>query len=590
MQGDKREHFYKSKPITFLNRDVAIVTQNENGPCPLLAIANVLLLRNAIKMRSSQEVISSHELIATLATRILDSNVSERTGEVFKGFDVTETSRERLYENNEQNVETALSVLPSLVSGLDVNVKFIDSRAFEFTGNLCVFDALDVSLYHGWVVDARFDYTTGHVVSRLSYNQLVERLIELRELEIEHKNIEEDKLKIEEEMKSLKSEVSPATKELNKELDKLSDMMEGGRYSNLPRSLSNTSENSISNSVAMMTSKKTLTKQYSNNNNFSKIVLERAAIEEFLDSTPTQCTEDGLKSVFGAMRNNELGVFFRNNHFSVIFKRDNQFLLSLVTDEGFIDEKNIVWEIVYDDDAIDETDIDYAEEKDDNMFAHELREQRRRERDQVFLNADFKPFNHVDNFVADVDKISFASFSPRDGDAFPSSPAKAFEGTPYHSAVATTTSSDDDFEIARKLHSELNKNARFEAPSVPATHHTHAQFVPPANTYEGSIHDADLAYAMSLQQQEEDALAALEAERLNDQRHPFGHRGRMAETTTIDDGTAGPNAMYTTHNNNNNNTERSAYLRPVQKIKSSKKSNSSSAGAGAKTSENCVIM
>ncbi|WP_121377937.1 MINDY family deubiquitinase, partial [Pseudomonas aeruginosa] len=83
---------------------------------------------------------------------------------VFKGFDVTETSRERLYENNEQNVETALSVLPSLVSGLDVNVKFIDSRAFEFTGNLCVFDALDVSLYHGWVVDARFDYTTGHVV------------------------------------------------------------------------------------------------------------------------------------------------------------------------------------------------------------------------------------------------------------------------------------------------------------------------------------------------------------------------------------------------------------------------------------------
>ena len=96
----RKETFYRAKRIHFLGRIVHVCTQNENGPCPLLALANVLLLRNAIQMRnfattsasarsggggeessSSPQLYSSHEVIATLATRILDSNVSEKTGE-----------------------------------------------------------------------------------------------------------------------------------------------------------------------------------------------------------------------------------------------------------------------------------------------------------------------------------------------------------------------------------------------------------------------------------------------------------------------------------------------------------------------------
>ena len=100
----RKETFYRAKRIHFLGR-VHVCTQNENGPCPLLALANVLLLRNAIQMRnfattsasassggggeessSSPQLYSSHEVIATLATRILDSNVSEKTGRRIKGF------------------------------------------------------------------------------------------------------------------------------------------------------------------------------------------------------------------------------------------------------------------------------------------------------------------------------------------------------------------------------------------------------------------------------------------------------------------------------------------------------------------------
>ena len=41
---------YRLKTINFLGRRVPIVVQNENGPCPMLALANVMLLRNQIHL------------------------------------------------------------------------------------------------------------------------------------------------------------------------------------------------------------------------------------------------------------------------------------------------------------------------------------------------------------------------------------------------------------------------------------------------------------------------------------------------------------------------------------------------------------
>ena len=204
-----------------------------------------------------------------------------------------------------------------------------------------MFDALDVSLYHGWVVDAKFDVATGHVISRLSYNQLVERLIELRDLEQEQEMIEEEKKKIEEELNLsakenvLHTEDSPTTGELNKQLDELAEMMEGGSNVTTPGSKSNQNSFSENNNKSNSNnnndnsnSEKSLAAigeeeereedervrlQRQISNNFNNIVMERTAIEEFLEATSTQCTEEGLKSVFGNMRNNELGVFSKQS-------------------------------------------------------------------------------------------------------------------------------------------------------------------------------------------------------------------------------------------------------------------------------------
>lgn len=48
-----------------------VVTQNENGPCPLLAIANILLARGQVELPSGAGVVTSSGLLQRIADCIL---------------------------------------------------------------------------------------------------------------------------------------------------------------------------------------------------------------------------------------------------------------------------------------------------------------------------------------------------------------------------------------------------------------------------------------------------------------------------------------------------------------------------------------
>ena len=52
------EPVYRLKRIDFFGRKVPVALQNENGPCPLLAIANILLLKKQIELPEHAPVIS----------------------------------------------------------------------------------------------------------------------------------------------------------------------------------------------------------------------------------------------------------------------------------------------------------------------------------------------------------------------------------------------------------------------------------------------------------------------------------------------------------------------------------------------------
>jgi hypothetical protein len=63
------------KRITFLGREqVPILLQNANGPCPLLAIANCLALRNQLQTPSRAATVTFAEVVQRVADGLLETN------------------------------------------------------------------------------------------------------------------------------------------------------------------------------------------------------------------------------------------------------------------------------------------------------------------------------------------------------------------------------------------------------------------------------------------------------------------------------------------------------------------------------------
>ncbi|XP_034383064.1 ubiquitin carboxyl-terminal hydrolase MINDY-2 isoform X2 [Cyclopterus lumpus] len=160
------QSIYHIKWIKWREENTPIITQNENGPCPLLAIMNVLLLAWKVKMPPMMEIITVEQLMEYLGDYILETKPKE----------ISEAQR----LNYEQNMSDAMAVLHKLQTGLDVNVKFTGVQVFEYTPECIVFDLLDIPLYHGWLVDPQM-HDIVKAVGNCSYNQLVEKIISCKQ-------------------------------------------------------------------------------------------------------------------------------------------------------------------------------------------------------------------------------------------------------------------------------------------------------------------------------------------------------------------------------------------------------------------------
>ncbi|XP_069838354.1 ubiquitin carboxyl-terminal hydrolase MINDY-2 [Dendropsophus ebraccatus] len=159
---------YHIKWVRWKEQSTPVVTQNENGPCPLLAIMNVLLLAWKVKLPPMMEIITAEQLMEYLGDYILEAKPKE----------ISEAQR----LNYEQNMSDAMAILHKLQTGLDVNVKFTGVRVFEYTPECIVFDLLDIPLYHGWLVDPEIAEVVT-AVGNCSYNQLVEKIISCKQSE-----------------------------------------------------------------------------------------------------------------------------------------------------------------------------------------------------------------------------------------------------------------------------------------------------------------------------------------------------------------------------------------------------------------------
>ncbi|KAF6131494.1 MINDY lysine 48 deubiquitinase 2 [Phyllostomus discolor] len=99
---------YHIKWIQWKEENTPIITQNENGPCPLLAILNVLLLAWKVKLPPMMEIITAEQLMEYLGDYMLDAKPKE----------ISEIQR----LNYEQNMSDAMAILHKLQTGLDVNI------------------------------------------------------------------------------------------------------------------------------------------------------------------------------------------------------------------------------------------------------------------------------------------------------------------------------------------------------------------------------------------------------------------------------------------------------------------------------------
>ncbi len=218
------DNIYHVKWVGWNSKKIPIITQNANGPCPMLAIANVLLLRGKMSLVDGCEVVSSEQLLETLGDTMLEC--------VPKNLN----SDQRL--DYEANVSDAVILLPKLQTGIDVNVRFSGVKDFEYTSECGIFDLFNIDLYHGWLVDPQQEEDV-KVVNGLSYNQLVEKII--------------------------------------------------------------SNKNSADNNL----------------------VSQSLVAQNFLEESASQLTYHGLCELASTMNENELAIFFRNNHFSTIYKHKN---------------------------------------------------------------------------------------------------------------------------------------------------------------------------------------------------------------------------------------------------------------------------
>jgi len=148
---------YKVKKISFQNRNVNIILQNENGPCPLISISNVLALRGDVVIESN--FITFDTVLDKLSAYLYEKHID-------KGEQVI------------QQVEKSIKLLPPLQYGLDVNFNFREYDNFEKTDQCRLFDYFKIRLLHGWLVDPA--EAEAHAVFGLNtYNDLMNKLVAL---------------------------------------------------------------------------------------------------------------------------------------------------------------------------------------------------------------------------------------------------------------------------------------------------------------------------------------------------------------------------------------------------------------------------
>ncbi len=271
-------------------RRSSMLTQNNNGPCPLLALVNALILGATDESQAalddalrSREQVSLGLIIETLMYELVARNAD--SGEQLPDVDELNAFLMRL--------RTGMNANPRFVSSMTAPPNLMDARnsvlhlpqqernkhktgTFEATLDMRLYGAFSVPLLHGWLPDPRSDANEAFRRSAQTYEDA--QALQFGEEELEYK------------------------------------LSHGGL---------------------------TPEEQY--------MWEDINSIKTFLRQFPTQLTPYGMSTVQDALSSGSFAIMFRNDHFSTIYKHPQSGqLFTLITDAGYADRDEIIWESLVD--------------------------------------------------------------------------------------------------------------------------------------------------------------------------------------------------------------------------------------------------
>ncbi|KAK0652110.1 hypothetical protein B0T16DRAFT_298950, partial [Cercophora newfieldiana] len=274
-------------------RTSPILVQNANGPCPLVALVNALILTTPAEEQNTAlvETLRSRENVSLelLLRAVFEELMSERR----MRDDATLPDMTDLYDflkglHTGMNVNPRFIPLPEIVTAFKrTSLTHLHPTergdlipgTFEHTKEMSLYSTFAIPLIHGWIPakdDAVYD---SFVRQATSYEDAQNLLFREEELE-----------------------------------EKLSSPQHEG-----------------------------LTEEE------QQIYQDVLTIKSFLSISATQLTKWGLEVIRKSMMPSSVAILFRNDHFSTLYKHpQTQQLLTLVTDAGYAGHPEVVWESLVD--------------------------------------------------------------------------------------------------------------------------------------------------------------------------------------------------------------------------------------------------
>lgn len=284
------KHFNWFDHSTSRLRRSSMLTQNKNGPCPLLALVNALILGakdgsqdamdNALRAR---EQVSLGLIIETLMDELLSGSHEDSLGRL-PDLDELNAFLMRLHTGMNANPrfntpEQQPNLMDARNSMLHIPESVNTDRkmgTFEATQDIKLYSSFSIPLVHGWL-PARSDPARA-AFSRSAQTYEDAQALMFGEEELEYK------------------------------------LSNGG--------LSGEEEN---------------------------LWQDITAIKNFLKMHPTQLSAFGLDTIQESLFPGSFAIMFRNDHFITIYKHpETAQLFTLVTDAGYADRDEIVWESLVD--------------------------------------------------------------------------------------------------------------------------------------------------------------------------------------------------------------------------------------------------